>query len=123
MRNKTPSEGPLWPIAKAKYDRLLGSTAYSQALRLVHEGRYVLSANIEGNMTGGLAAAKSGLLKTTIRGEGMLPLIARPRGGAEKRFLEFSAAKISNRSAREAHLWVLQDFLAGSKLLRDRRSP
>jgi site-specific recombinase XerD len=60
-------------------------------------------------MTGELVTRKSGVLETADGASAMPSLIV--RAGAEKRFLEFFAAQIRNRSTREAHLRAVRDFL------------
>lgn len=66
-------------------------------------------------MTGELITAKSGGLEATGNALGLPSLIARAGGDAERRYLEFFAARIRNRNTREAYLRAVRDFLAGSR--------
>lgn len=61
-------------------------------------------------MTGELVTGRSGSLTTSVGASGLPSLIVRAGGVAERRYLEFFAARIRNRNTREAYLRAVRDF-------------
>jgi site-specific recombinase XerD len=60
---------------------------------------------------GELFTAQSGVLTASVDVQGLPSLIVRAGGDAKRRYLEFFAARIRNRSTREAYLRAVRDFL------------